>query len=223
MNTALSFFIQPLFLGISENIKEAVQEKLMQAIDILRYFFLSDPTFVENHPEPFSLTLGIIDMSVAFVLQLIATLILFLVVKYKFWGKITTNLEKRQKALADSLADGEKAKAETQKVMEESNQQKIEMKKKLDEMLSESERNAKIRFEEAKQKNEEEIKFAKKQALEDLERSRNAMEQDIKKEIVSVAADMASKIVKREINLSDNENIIKETLEEMDKKEKDKE
>ena len=213
MNTALSFFIQPLFLGISENIKEAVQEKLMQAIDILRYFFLSDPTFVENHPEPFSLTLGIIDMSVAFVLQL-CNLILFLVVKYKFWGKITTNLEKRQKALADSLADGEKAKEETQKVMEESNQQKIEMKKKLDEMLSESERNAKIRFEEAKQKNEEEIKFAKKQALEDLERSRNAMEQDIKKEIVSVAADMASKIVKREINLSDNENIIKETLEE---------
>ena len=49
------------------------------------------------------------NMLVTFILQLLATLVLFLVIRFKFWNVITAMIEKRETKIADSLKEKDEA------------------------------------------------------------------------------------------------------------------
>lgn len=133
------------------------------------------------------------------LIQLGATLILFLAVRLFLWNKVTAILDQRKKMVEDALKEKDEALLESQKLREEGQnlleEATIESKKivekaktrgyeQAEEIIKNAETTAKIKIQNAEE--EIEMKIAESQ-------------EKIKEEIVEVAYAMASHIVGKEI------------------------
>lgn len=143
---------------------------------------------------------GAFQFAVDFGIQIVATILLFLAVRFLLWKPVTKILEARKEAIDKELSDAQSAKAiaiETQQNLEKEYE---EAKSKIKEMLDNAERDANMKRDaivnEAKAEAERRIKN-----LEiELEEEKKSMNNEIRKEIVDIAFQAAEKIVGREIN-----------------------
>lgn len=177
-------------MPVIERIVQAVQEIIDQALGV-----------------------NLLDMLV----QIAATLILVLIVKKFFWGRITDFLEKRKQIMETEMESAKKENEEAKVLKEkhefEYNQLKQESKQYLD--------NAKIK---ADQERKRILVEAKENANEILERTQREIEAEkikakaeLKKEAVELAALMAEKIVSKEIDESSYQNLLVDDLERSEK------
>lgn len=133
------------------------------------------------------------------LIQIGATLVLFIAVKFLVWNKITSILDQRKKVVEDALREKDNALAESKKLREEGEaiiaSANLESKKiiekaktkgyeQADEIVRKAEETAKLKIQNAEQ--EIEMKIADSQ-------------KEIRDEIVDVAYAMASNIVGKEI------------------------
>ena len=143
-------------------------------------------------------------------IQILSTLLLFLVVRYFFWNNITDYLEKRKEVMAKEY---EEAKA--------ANLEAVSIKEKADLELTEIRLSAKGVIDDAKNRGELErndiVKKAKNEADIVISNARKEIDSEIEKarsnlneEIVSVAVLMAEKVIKKEIDESKHQDLIKE-------------
>lgn len=134
------------------------------------------------------------------IIQLVATIILFLIIRFLFWKPITKILEGRKAIIDKSLEEATEARENAKNIelelQNELNKSKIQIK----ELLDQAEKEANVRREEI-------IDDAKKEAkrrLDNLEveliQEKNKMEKEIRQEIVDIAFAAAEKIVAREID-----------------------
>ena len=153
------------------------------------------------------------------IIQLCATLILFLVVRFALWDKVTKIIEERNQksqeafdalnqAKADAIAIKEKSDEDIKKAKIEANNiiEKAKEKGNLeaDEIINNAEIEASRRLEKAKEEIESEVKKAS---------------DDIKKEIVDTAYLLAEKIMNEEINRDKHEKLVSEFLNKVDEDE----
>ena len=132
-------------------------------------------------------------------IQLLATLVLFIVVRFFLWNKVTAIIDARKKAVTDALNEKDEALAESKKLREEGatiiSEANIESKKiiekaktkgyeQAEEIIKNAEQTAKLKLQNAEA--EIELKIAESQ-------------NQIKEEIVDVAYAMASNIIGKEI------------------------
>lgn len=133
------------------------------------------------------------------LIQLAATLILFLAVRFLVWNKVTAILDQRKKAVADALKVKDDALEESKKLQEKS-----------EAMLANAAVESKKIIEKAKAKGyeqaEEIVKTAEETARLKIQNAEVEIEmkvaesqKEIKNEIVDVAYAMASNIVGKEI------------------------
>ena len=143
-------------------------------------------------------------------IQILSTLLLFLVVKYFFWNNITEYLEKRKEVMATEYEDAKTANLEA-----------ISIKEQADAELTEIRLSAKGVIDDAKNRGELErtdiVKKAKNEAVVVISNARKEIDSEIEKarsnlnkEIVSVAVLMAEKVIKKEIDESKHQDLIKE-------------
>ncbi len=151
------------------------------------------------------------------VINLIATILLILIVRFYFWNKITAFLDKRKEKLKSDYEASEDLKAEAEKIKDDAIKELNESKLKASQIIDEAKRSA------AKQK-ENIISSAKRDAQEIVSKSRiDAQEEkdeilkSAKDEIVDIASLMASKIIESEI---DQKRYNKKVLDELEEKEK---
>ncbi|HPD99917.1 MAG: F0F1 ATP synthase subunit B [Candidatus Izemoplasmatales bacterium] len=160
-----------------------------------------------------ALGVNLLDM----IIQIAATLILVIIVKIFFWGRITAFLEKRKQIMETEMESAKKENEEAKVLKEkhdfEYNQLKQESKQYLD--------NAKIK---ADQERKRILVEAKENANEILERTQKEIEAEkikakaeLKKEAVELAALMAEKIVSKEIDESSYQNLLIDDLERSEK------
>ena len=159
---------------------------------------------------------GAIDVNIQeMFIQISATLLLFLVVRFFFWNNITDFLDRRKKAMADEIEEAELANTEAQSF-------KLEASTELNDVRV----NAKGIFEDAKERGERErtdiIKKAKKEAGIVISNAQKEIDSEIEKarsnineEIVSVAILMAEKVIKKEIDESKHKELINEVTKEV--------
>lgn len=151
------------------------------------------------------------------IIQLVATLLLFLAVRFLFWGKITKVIEEKESREKKAFEDLENAKKEA-----------IELKKQIEEDTLKAKAEGKMIVEHAKQKSyqeaEEIIKKAKIDAQMKLEDAKNQIakeaknaNEEIKKEIVEIAYLLAEKIINKEISDKDQEKFINNFLQKEEK------
>ena len=144
-----------------------------------------------------SSTLGVTLVEMA--IQLVATLIIFLIVRFLIWNKVTEILEARKKMVRDAIDKRDEALNEAKLALEDA---KI-TKKNAEAEASRIVENAKKRgYNEAEQiisNASEKAKLNLSNANEEIERMNNENIASVKKQIVEVAYAMASKIVEKEI------------------------
>ena len=61
------------------------------------------PFLDESNPDK------VIDMAITFGLQLLATLVLFLIIRFKFWNVITGMMEKRKASVEEAISAKDEA------------------------------------------------------------------------------------------------------------------
>jgi len=133
------------------------------------------------------------------LIQLAATLVLFLAVRFLVWNKVTAILDARKKVVTDALKTREEALEESKKLKEEGQQiladANLESKKIIEKAKAKGYEQA-----EAIVKNAEETAKLKIQNAEtEIEMKVAESKKQIKDEIVDVAYAMASNIVGKEI------------------------
>lgn len=146
------------------------------------------------------------------VVQLSATLILFIAVRFLFWGPITKILEDRRKAIDLELEEARLAKENALEVEENLKLELDKAKAQVKAMLDQAEKEANL-------KREEIVNSAKEEAIRrmenlkiELEQEKKNMESDIKKEIVDIAFKAAEKIVSREIDQDKYLDVVEDIL-----------
>ncbi|MBQ6816954.1 MAG: F0F1 ATP synthase subunit B [Bacilli bacterium] len=142
------------------------------------------------------------------IIQLVATLLLFLAVRFLFWNKITAVIEEKENREKKAFEDLENAKKEA-----------IELKKQIEIDTENAKQEGYKIIERAKQKSyaeaEEIVKKAQIDAnmkLEDakaqIEKEVASANENIKKEIIEVAYLLAEKIINKEINEEKHQELI---------------
>ena len=148
------------------------------------------------------------------VVQIAATLILFLAVRFLFWKPVTEFLEARRKVIDESLDKATESLENAKRLEEEMNTQMAEAKAKIKVLLDNAERDGNKKRETIIAEAKEEAKRRMKALEEDLEQEKANMANEIRKEIVEIAFAAAEKIVAKEIDQNKYLNIVDEILKE---------
>lgn len=176
-----------LILGVGEKIREVI----LQGLEIL---------------------LDSENAITSIIIQLVATLILFLAVKFLLWNKITAVIEEKENREKKAFEDLENAKNEAAK-----------LKKQIEIDTTNAKQEGQLIIERAKQKSyleaEEIVKKAQIDANMKLEDAKAQIEKEvaqanetIKKEIIEVAYLLAEKIINKEIDQEKHEELIESFL-----------
>ncbi len=151
------------------------------------------------------------------IVNLVATILLILIVKFFFWNKVTAFLDKKKEKLKNDYEASEDIKAEAEKIKEEALLELNESKTKATEIINEANKSASLEKERI-------ISDAKRDAQEIVSKSRlDAQEEkeeilkSAKDDLVDIASKMASKIIDEEIDQNRYNNKVLEELEEEDK------
>lgn len=146
------------------------------------------------------------------LIQLFATIILFLVVRFFLWKPITNILETRRNAIDEAL-ESAKTSRETAKSLEaELAEQLAEAKSSVKTILDNAEKDGNLRREQIIADAKEEARRRLDNLELELEQEKNSMQKEIRQEIVSIAFAAAEKIVAKEINQDKYMDVVDEIL-----------
>ncbi len=156
-----------------------------------------------------ALGINLLDM----IIQIAATLILVLIVKHFFWGRITDFLEKRKNILDQEMDSAKKENVEAKLLKEkreaEYNELKLKSKDYLDSAKEKAEQERLRIIGKAKDNADQMMDRAKKE----IEAERIKAETSLQKETVTLAALMAEKIIRKELNDKEYQDLIVEDFE----------
>lgn len=143
-----------------------------------------------------ALEINVVQMAV----QIVATIILVVIVRYTFWNKITAFLEKRRELVASEIESAKQQNEEAARLQELAKLESIELKKHSKELLESSvfkaEEEHRVIVENAKT----EAKNLMESAYLEIEAEKAKARLDLKGEVVELAALMAEKIIQSEID-----------------------
>jgi|LGVF01.2.fsa_nt_gb F-type H+-transporting ATPase subunit b len=148
-------------------------------------------------------------------IQIVSTILLFLVVRYFFWNKVTEYLEGRKEAMKNEYDEAKQANTDAilinEKAAKELNDIRLSAKDIVDEARVRGEENRKNIIVKAKDDANKLIDDAHKEINSQIEKARN----NINDEIVSVATLMAEKIIKKELDEDKYKELIEEVTKEV--------
>ena len=147
----------------------------------------------------------------------ITFIILVLILKRVAWKPILTELDNREKQIADSLNKAEQAKKDAQKILEE-NQASLakaeeESKKIIDESRGFADNLKEHMLKESKDQQQKIIE----DASAEIERKKNAAFEELKNQIADISIIAAEKIMKENIDADKNKKIVEKYLTEISK------
>ena len=160
-----------------------------------------------------ALGVNLLDM----VIQIAATLVLVVIVKIFFWGRITDFLEKRRNILNEEMESAKRENLEAQELKTkretEYNQLRQESKAYLDE--------AKLKAEKEKERIILEAKTSAKSLMErgqkEIEAEKLKAQADLEEETLNLAALMAGKIIEKEVDPDKYQDLLVENLKRSEK------
>lgn len=189
-----------MFMSINDAIQpltEAIQNGLGPIYD------LADFTVLQANLPGYAMDL---------IIQLCATIILFLAIRFLFWKPITNILEARRAAMDKDLEDAKQAKENAVAIEAELKAELDAAKAKIKEMLDQAEKEANVKRDEIVNSAKEEARRRMSNLELELEQEKKNMENEIKREIVNVAFAAAEKIVAKEIDQNKYLDVVDDIL-----------
>lgn len=144
--------------------------------------------------------------------QLVATLLLFLAVRFLLWGKITAIIEKRKQAFDDAIKAKDDALAEALTVSEETAELQKQIKLEANQIIENAKSRSYLEADKIINNAKNEAVNKLNNAEEEIKLMKIKAENEIKQEIVDVAYLMATKVMS-ENGKDDNDGAVKKALE----------
>lgn len=154
------------------------------------------------------------------IIQLCATLILFLVVRFALWDKVTKIIEERNQKSQEAFDALNQAKMDAESIHKKADEDIKQAKIEANNIIEKAKERGNIEAEEIINKAEIEANRKLEKAQEEIESEIKKASDDIKKEIVDTAYLLAEKIMNEEINRDKHEKIVSEFLDKVDENDK---
>jgi F-type H+-transporting ATPase subunit b len=149
------------------------------------------------------------------ITALVVFVIFFLVLRATVWPKILKGLDERESKIRGEIAAAEEARQRATAALAEYEQNLAAARKEAATMIAQAKADAKAAAAELKARNEAELGELKQRAMRELENARRAAVAELHAESANLAADIAARILKREINADDQKRLADDTLGEL--------
>ena len=193
-----------MFLSLADRLSQAaisIQEAIQEGLGPIS--LLSDTEKLKDNALNFAIDFGI---------QICATVLLFIIVRFFFWKPITKILEERRNQIDKDLKDAEEAKANAIEIESNLQREMSEAKAKIKLMLDNAEKEANIKKETIINAAKDEAKRRLENVELELIEEKKSMEKEIRQEIVDIAFQAAERIVQKEINQDKYLDIVDDIL-----------
>ncbi|MBQ8292189.1 MAG: F0F1 ATP synthase subunit B [Bacilli bacterium] len=160
---------------------------------------------------------GIDVTAITFIVQICATLVLFLFVRFFFWNKVTEMIDKRRENIQKDIDSKDEALRELEEAREEASFIISSAKKEADLIVEKAKTNSKTEADTIMKRALQEIEVKQKASVEQIKNDREKMEESLRDEIITVAYALAEKITEKEIDQSKNEDLVNDFLKEVGK------
>lgn len=151
------------------------------------------------------------------VIQIVATILLILVVKFFFWEKVTAFIETRRDVMEKELTEATERNEEAKLLKKEAEETFNEMKQEARDILEDAKNRGEDRRREIISKAKDEASHIKESAKKDLEQEIKVARNQIRDEIISVASLLAEKVIAQEIDETTYNRLIDEAIDEAQK------
>lgn len=146
------------------------------------------------------------------VAQILATVVLFLVVRFFFWNIVTGIIEKRKKAALEGLEEAQNLQDEANKNKEESQKILDDAKVRSAEIIANAQLSAKNEAQHIMDEAQKSIQSEKQKALDEVSEAEKNARINLKKEITDVAFELAGKMINKNLDPAANNEVINEYL-----------
>lgn len=135
-----------------------------------------------------------------FLINIAATIILVIIIRFCFWNKITAFLEKKREKVANEFKGAEEKNIEADRIKAEAEKTLSDSRTEASEIISGARAQAQVEsekiIESAKDKANTIVDEGKKEAL----REKEIASKELKKEVVNLASEIASKMIDEKID-----------------------
>ena len=136
---------------------------------------------------------------------------IYLIKRFLF-KPINEVLEKRRQMTDAEIGEAQKARSEAEAIKAEYEKNMLEAKDKANEILANAQRTATLTSEEMLKEASKQVTAIKEKAESDIAQEKRKAVNEIKNEIGSMAVEIAGKVIGRELNAQDHENLINEFI-----------
>lgn len=137
-----------------------------------------------------------------FIINLSATILLFLIVRFVFWNKVTKFLDAKKEKIKEEYKDAASIKAEAEEIKAEADKTLLDSRAEANKIMVEARRDANKQRDEilnqAKEESKRILEESKAQAL----KQKEDILKEAKDEVVSIASQMASKMLEENVDES---------------------
>lgn len=174
-------------------------------------------TFFDLGEEISSIGEKLIPNWFAFLVQLVALIVLLIIIFVFAYKPVKALLDKRADYIEKEVKDAEENKRIAEKNALESEQLVIDSKKKANEIIKDATLKAENNSRKILDETNQTISKMKRDAEEDIAKSKEQSLKDIHDEMVDVALDASKEILKREVNEKDSRRLAKDFIDDLGK------
>ncbi len=149
----------------------------------------------------------------------VTTLVVFLLafgfLYVKVWPKILSGLDDRQNKIRQEIANAEQAREKANAALAEYEKELASARQEANQLIAKARDDAKAVATELRDRNEAELAEMKQRATRDLDTAKRAAITELHAEAATLAADIAGRILKREISATDQQHLVDESLSEL--------
>lgn len=159
---------------------------------------------------------GVLDLN---WLPAVTTLVVFLLafgfLYVKVWPKIVGGLEERENKIRQEIESAEAAREQAKAALADYERELAGAREEANEMISKAKTDAKAVAEQLRTRNEAEMAVMRDRAGREIENAKRAALAELHGEAANLAAEIAGKILQREISTEDQQRLIDESLREL--------
>ena len=146
------------------------------------------------------------------IYTLVVFILMVVILRVAAWNPIKKALDDREQGIIDHIADARRSAEKAERLLEEYEVKIAAAAQEANEIVAEGRRDAEATKDRIVEEAREAATAERDRALNDIEIAKNAALQDVAEKSADIAVALAGKIVDKELNASDHQALIKETL-----------
>ena len=147
---------------------------------------------------------------------LLAFFVAFFVLRKWAWPAITEALDKRQRAIEESIDVAERTRADSQKILDEYRERLREARAQADEIVARSRKAGEVHEREALEKAKVQREELLEQTRRDIEAETRRAIQEIRNEVADLTVLATEKVTRKTLDEDDQKRLVEEALKELD-------